>query len=109
MWTKPADTLDAPARTQRPAMIEIVLRLYVTGRTQSAARAIAALTALQQDMGAERVRLEVIDVLDDPASALNDDVYATPTVFRIRPGPVRRLFGNIASAEMVVAGLQLTD
>ena len=90
-------------------MSEIVLRLYVTGRTQSAARAIETVAALQQELGVDRVRLEIIDVLDDPVSAVNDDVYATPTIFRIKPGPVRRLFGNIASTEMLMAGLQLED
>ena len=89
--------------------IEIVLRLYVTGRTQSAARAIATVEALQQEFGAEKQRIEIVDVLDDPIAAVNDDVYATPTIFRMQPGPVRRLFGNIASTEMLVAGLQLVD
>lgn len=87
---------------------EIVLRLYVTGRTQSAARAIETVNALQQAFGA-RMRVEIVDVLEDPVSAVNDDVYATPTVFRMKPGPMRRLFGNIASTEMLMAGLQLAD
>lgn len=90
-------------------MTEIVLRLYVTGRTQSAARAIATVNALQQELGAERMRVEIVDVLEDPVAAVNDDVYATPTIFRLKPGPARRLFGNIASTEMLVAGLQLAD
>lgn len=98
------DTLQRDAATT-----EIVLRLYVTGRTQSAARAVAAVTALQQDLGADRVRVEIVDVLEDPVSAVNDDVYATPSIFRLKPGPVRRLFGNIASTEMLMAGLQLAD
>ena len=90
-------------------MTEIVMRLYVTGRTQSAARAIATVEALQQELGADRVRVEIVDVLEDPVAALNDDVYATPTIFRLKPGPARRLFGNIASTEMLIAGLQLAD
>lgn len=94
--------------SQDADMTEIVLRLYVTGRTQSAARAIDTVNALQQQLGA-RMRVEIVDVLEDPVSALNDDVYATPTIFRMKPGPMRRLFGNIASTEMLMAGLQLTD
>jgi circadian clock protein KaiB len=112
MWTKPA----SPARTDAPqsgrsahSMTEVVLRLYVTGRTQSAAQAIATVTALQQDLGRDRVTLDVIDVLDDPVAALNDDVYATPTLFRVKPGPTRRIFGNLSSKEMLLVGLQLTE
>ncbi len=103
------NTLRGSAATRNAAMTEIVLRLYVTGRTQSAARAITTVEALQAHLGADRMRVEIVDVLEDPVSAVNDDVYATPTIFRLKPGPVRRLFGNIASTEMLMAGLQLAD
>ena len=86
-------------------MEPIILRLYVTGNTPSAAKAIST---LRHDLGEDRVTLEVIDVLNDPETALNDDVYATPTVFRIAPEPVRRVFGNLSSKEMLIVGLQLT-
>ena len=88
-------------------MTPIVLRLYVTGNTPSAAQAIATLTALKQDLGVNAVTLDVIDVLENPEAALNDDVYATPTVFRIQPGPQRRVFGNLSSMEMLLVVLQL--
>lgn len=82
------------------------LRLYVTGQTPSAARAIATLEdVLEQFEG--RMEVEVIDVLEDPISALNDDVYATPTVFRISPEPVRRLFGDLSRKETIIEGLGL--
>lgn len=104
------DEIREPSLPRRDAPVtEIVLRLYVTGRTQSAARAIDTVSALQQQLGADRVRVEIIDVLEDPVSAVNDDVYATPTIFRVKPEPVRRLFGNIAAVEMLMTGLQLAD
>lgn len=84
----------------------IRLRLYVTGQTPSAERAIAAVKDLEKDFS-PRLAVEVIDVLDDPAAALNDDVYATPTVFRIAPEPVRRLFGDLSRKETLIAGLAL--
>jgi circadian clock protein KaiB len=84
----------------------INLRLYVTGQTPSAERAIATLEELRKDFG-DRLTVQVIDVLEDPASALNDDVYATPTVFRIMPGPVKRLFGDLSRKETLIAGLDL--
>ncbi len=88
-------------------MAPVVLRLYVTGSTPSATQAIATLTALQHELGTDRVSLDVIDVLENPEAALNDDVYATPTVFRIRPEPTRRVFGNLSSTEMLIVGLRL--
>lgn len=87
-------------------MNSINLRLYVTGQTPSAERAIAALEDLRKDFDG-RLSVQVIDVLEDPASALNDDVYATPTVFRISPDPVRRLFGDLSRKDTLIAGLEL--
>jgi len=40
--------------------------------------------------------------------ALLDQVFATPTVIRVSPGPARRLFGDLYSPEMVMIGLQLS-
>jgi circadian clock protein KaiB len=85
----------------------IRLRLYVTGQTPSAERAIAAMKELEKDFG-PRLTVDVIDVLDDPAAALNDDVYATPTVFRIAPEPVRRLFGDLSRTQTLIEGLGLS-
>lgn len=87
-------------------MNSISLRLYVTGQTPSAERAIAALEDLCRDFEG-RISVQVIDVLEDPVAALNDDVYATPTVFRIAPEPVRRLFGDLSRKETLVVGLGL--
>jgi circadian clock protein KaiB len=83
------------------------LRLYVTGQTPSAARAVATLEDVLKEFEG-RMHVEVIDVLEDPISALNDDVYATPTVFRISPEPVRRLFGDLSRKETIIDGLGLS-
>ena len=88
-------------------MNAISLRLYVTGQTPSAERAIATLEELRKDFG-DRLTVQVIDVLEDPASALNDDVYATPTVFRVAPSPVKRLFGDLSRKETLIVGLDLS-
>ncbi len=85
----------------------IRLRLYVTGQTPSAERAVAAMKELEKAFGS-RLTVDVIDVLDDPAAALNDDVYATPTVFRIAPEPVRRLFGDLSRIQTLIEGLGLS-
>ncbi|MEQ9447500.1 MAG: circadian clock KaiB family protein [Rhodospirillaceae bacterium] len=88
-------------------MTTVVLRLYVTGKTPSAEKAVSALAALRNALGEDRISIETFDVLENPDAALEDGVYATPTVFRIKPEPVRRVFGNLSSPEMLIAGLQL--
>jgi len=89
------------------AMAKIKLKLYVTGMTPAASQAIAAVRALEERLGGERVGIEIIDVLDNVAAALNDDVFATPTLFRIEPEPVRRVFGSFASAQALIDTLDL--
>ena len=88
-------------------MTTVVLWLYVTGNTSSAVQAITTLTALRRELGEDNVTLDAVDVLDNPEAASNDDVYATPTVFRVKPKPVRRVFGNLSSKEMLIVGLRL--
>ncbi|MBL8629047.1 MAG: hypothetical protein JNM81_05435 [Rhodospirillaceae bacterium] len=89
----------------------IVLRLFVAGATASAEKAKSALDTICADLRSSditsSVELQVVDVLADPDTALMDQVFATPTVIRVSPGPSRRLFGDLSSPEMVMIGLQL--
>ena len=89
------------------ATAKIKLKLYVTGMTPAAAQAIASTRALEERLGHERVAIEVIDVLENPTAALHDDVYATPTLFRVRPEPVRRVFGSFTSVQALIDTLEL--
>lgn len=94
--------------SREPAPVH--LRLYVTGRTPAALEAIAAARDLERellrDFGA--CAMDIIDVLDDPGAAVRDGVYATPTIIRLKPGPVRRIFGRIAGVSLR-GELQLDD
>ena len=87
------------------------LRLYVTGHTASADRARTALRDVERRLAAQQgeghVFTEVIDVLDDPESAGRDQVFATPTLIRLAPGPQLRLFGDLSSPDKLIQGLKL--
>jgi circadian clock protein KaiB len=86
------------------------LRLYVTGRTLSAERARSAMNHLERYLTAQAgnggVSVEVIDVLDDPESASRDEVFATPTLIRLAPGPQLRLFGDLSAPEKLLRELK---
>jgi circadian clock protein KaiB len=90
---------------------KVALKLFVAGATPSAERAKSALSAVCEQLRGRdpacRVDLDVHDVLDDPDAAVLNNVFATPTVIRMTPGPTRRLFGDLSSPEMVMIGLQL--
>jgi len=92
-------------------MTTICLRLFVTGQTVSAKRARAALAELELQLLAERgpgaIVSEVIDVLAAPDIAARDDVFATPTIVRLSPGPSQRAFGDLSSSAQIMASLDL--
>jgi circadian clock protein KaiB len=87
--------------------VDLVLRLYVAGKTARAERAIADLQQLcERELGG-RYRVEVIDVLEDPSAAERQNVLATPTVIKELPVPVRRIIGDLSQTEQVLVGLDL--
>ena len=85
----------------------MLLRLYVAG---SDSRSVEARRLCEQVVRRCRpvpCKLEIIDVLDDPRQAEQDQVLATPMLVRLDPPPVVRLIGGLWSADFVMEALQL--
>jgi len=71
-------------------MSEYILKLYVTGDTPRAGRAIANLRKLCEAELEDRYEIIVINVLDHPELAEEEKILATPTLVRHLPPPLRR-------------------
>ena len=84
-------------------------RLYVIDDTPSSKKAITSLKSLLEDEFEGLYSLEIIDLLENPQSALKDSIFATPTLVKILPPPSRRILGDISNREKVLAGLGLVD
>ena len=95
-------------RESEPAKA-VVLRLFISGSSQRAARAIEAVESLRKDYLGNCVQLEVIDVLENPDRAERERILATPTLIRQSPGPPRRLVGDLTEASRILQLLGLTD
>ncbi len=78
-----------------------LLRLYVTGRSARSLRAIEKLTLLREDLEGD-VEFEIIDVLEHPEFAEDDNVLATPTLIRLQPLPIRKIVGDLGDREKVL-------
>lgn len=50
--------------------------------------------------------LELIDVIQMPEKALQNDVFVTPTLLREIPAPVLKLIGDIANTQRLLALIQ---
>jgi circadian clock protein KaiB len=83
------------------------LRLYVTGSTLLSMRAIENIEQLTREELAGEYECEVVDVLERPDLAEADRVFATPTLLRLSPPPVRKLIGDLSDRDIVLSSLRL--
>ena len=84
-----------------------VLTLFVTGLTPRSTAACAALRALCDQHLSGRYELQVVDVYQQPHLAREEQIIAMPTLVKKLPAPLRRLIGDLANEERVLAGLGL--
>lgn len=89
-------------------MDRYLFRLYVAGPSARSRQAIDNMRRLGEERLGGRYELVVVDVLDDPASAEAGRVLTTPTVVRERPGPARRVTGDLSDAARVADALDLS-
>ena len=85
------------------------LCLYISGMTPRSTEAINNLKDIcEQYLGsASNYVLVIIDLYKHPECAGADQVIATPTLIKRRPGPMRRLVGTLSNRASVLAGLDL--
>jgi circadian clock protein KaiB len=83
------------------------LRLYVTGRSAKCLRAIDNLRCVCEEYLAGRYRIEVVDLLENPRLAADDQILAVPTVVRRLPAPMRKIVGDLSDTDRLLVGLQL--
>jgi circadian clock protein KaiB len=83
------------------------LRLYVTGRSPKSVRAAENLQRACEEYLPGRYRIEVVDLLENPRLAADDQILAVPTVVRKLPQPIRKIVGDLSDSERVLVGLQL--
>lgn len=82
--------------------------LYTAGRTPlsiSATNNIKAL--LDATLTEANYQLEVINLLEHPEKAEQYNVYATPTLLKIAPPPIKSITGDLANQELLMHELDL--
>lgn len=102
----PAPLKAKPAKIQKEVY---VLRLYVAGTTPKCLTAFVNLKKICEQHLAGQYQLEVIDLLDNPTLAGDDQILAIPTLVRRLPEPMRKIIGDLSNAERVLIGLDLVQ
>jgi circadian clock protein KaiB len=85
-----------------------VLRLFITGTTARSSRAIANLRRVCEERLRGEYDLEVVDIYQHPDAAKQYQILAAPTLVKMLPLPLRRIIGDLANEERVLAGLGLS-
>ena len=98
-------TFERAARTGR--VERYVLRLYVTGMTARATRAIENVREICDEHLNGRYDLEVIDVYQQPVLVKDEQIIAAPTLIKKLPLPLRRIVGDMSQRDRVLLGLDL--
>ncbi|HEY9647288.1 MAG TPA: circadian clock protein KaiB [Chroococcidiopsis sp.] len=83
------------------------LRLYVAGQTPKSVAAFTNLKKLCEEHMHGQYRIEIVDLLQHPELAKQDQILAIPTLVRRLPPPIRQIIGDLSNQEKVLIGLDL--
>ena len=83
------------------------LRLYVAGQSPKSVAAFTNLKRLCEEHLAGQFEIEVIDLIENPRLAKDDQIVAIPTLVRKLPQPIRKIIGDLSDTEQTLVGLQL--
>ncbi len=84
-----------------------VLRLYITGSSPRAIRAIANIRAICEQHLNGRYDLEIVDISEHPTLAEGEQIIAAPTLIKKLPLPLRRFIGDMSATDRILVGLDL--
>ena len=84
-----------------------VLRLFVAGASDKSRQAILRVRQLCEAELKDSVKLEVIDIYQQPHLARKNQIVATPTLIIEFPRPVRRFIGSLTNITGLFVELDL--
>jgi len=83
------------------------LRLYTAGQTPKSVTAFNNLKRICEEHMPGRYHIEIIDLMQNPRLAKEDQIVAIPTLVRRLPEPLRKIIGDLSDEERTLVGLQL--
>jgi len=94
-------------RKKNTRKAEWQLRLYVAGQTARSIATLANLKRICETHLAGRYDIEVIDLIENPKLAANDQILAVPTLVRKLPTPLKKIIGDLSNEDRVLVGLDM--
>jgi len=105
--TVPVASERAKGGRRKSDSTRLVLRLYVAGQTPKSLRAIDNLQRICKEELVGRYHVEIIDLVQHPQRARDDEIIAVPTLVRQLPRPLRKIIGDLSDTSKVLVGLQV--
>ena len=79
----------------------------MTGHSPKSIRALANLQRACAHWLPGRYHIEVVNLLENPRLAADDQIVAVPTLVKNHPPPVRKIVGDLSDTERLLADMQL--
>lgn len=84
-----------------------VFGLFVAGKTPKADHTVAILEQICETYLEGTCDINVIDVIQDPFTSMEENIIATPTLIKQHPKPSRRIIGDLSNQEQLLLGLEI--
>ncbi|MBD2296064.1 circadian clock protein KaiB [Anabaena sphaerica FACHB-251] len=84
-----------------------LLRLYIAGQTPKSLTAFANLKKICEQNLQGQYQIEVVDLIQHPHLARQDQILAVPTLIRKLPPPIKQIIGDLSNTEKVLLGLAI--
>jgi len=85
------------------------ISLYIAGDAPNSLRARKNITELCEHAPEGDVELNVIDIVETPEVAYDQQIIAVPVLVREHPTPVGKLIGDLSDKEQVLRFLDLSQ
>ena len=84
-----------------------VFQLFVTGILPHSVRAVANSKTIFEKYLKDRYELEIIDIYQQPALALAEEIIAIPMLVKRSPLPEERVIGDLSDIDQVLKELHI--
>lgn len=106
---RPTGRIEAPKAFKKPTKSKPkghLFRLYIAGSSPRSLRAVKRIKEICEKELPGLYTLEIIDLYQQPARAVADQIVAAPTLVRRLPEPIR-LVGDLSDEQKVLALFKL--
>ena len=81
---------------------KFILQLFITGILPNSSQAIININSICERYLKGKYELEIIDIYQQPALALKEQIIAIPVLVKKSPLPEERIIGDLSNTEVIL-------